>query len=130
VLTKSLECPKYEKAKTSKADSNHSLKAPARLGLALMQTRPISFSKFSFQLTKEQGIASKMSRFLEVHMVQHAVIRISMKKLLPKSAVACKTISKQGGSGFQSIPIKFQQVMLNGHSKIDAYMSPQHQSCI
>jgi hypothetical protein len=54
-----------------------------------MQTRPISFLKLSFQLAKEHGMASKISRFLEVQMVQHPVIRISLKMLRPLPETAC-----------------------------------------
>lgn len=84
--------------------SNHELREPARLGSALMQIKPISILNKGFQLSSVQGLPSKISPFLEFHIVQHAVIVISMKIALPKIVLVSIIMSR----GVELDPSVFQ----------------------
>ena len=97
--------------------SNQRLSEPARLGLALMQIKPISVLKRAFQLFRVQGLPSKISPCLEFQIVQQAVMRISLKMGLPKVALASINISSGGKLKSQCMPMWFQQERLKGQSK-------------
>jgi hypothetical protein len=58
-----------------------------------------------------------MTAFLVTQMIQHAMIKISLKIGLPKDVPASMTISKGGIFVFQHMGMVFQQAILKGHSK-------------
>jgi len=52
---------------------------------------------------------SKITLFLVVQMIQHAVVKSSLKIGLPKLVLASKTISRGGRLRFQEIGMELQQ---------------------
>ena len=58
-----------------------------------------------------------MTAFLVTQMIQHAMIKISLKIGLPKNVLASITISKGGIFVFQHMGMVFQQAVLKWNSK-------------
>lgn len=62
--------------------------------LDLVHTSPNSSLKFVFHLLSSRLLVSKMIEFLVVHMIQQAVMKISLKMQLLKLDLASMTISR------------------------------------
>ena len=78
---------------------------------AFAQTQP-SFFQLPLHALRLICPLSKMTSFLVSQMTQQAVIKISLKILLPKASLASITISNGYKFRFQLIEIKFQQLSL------------------
>jgi hypothetical protein len=85
--------------------------------LALAQTKPSSCLKFLLHCSTHLVPFSKMILFLMFHRIQHAMLTISLKIMLLKSALACRIMSRGLRFRFQIIGIVSQQSLLNEHSK-------------